>query len=170
MGENEWTKINKSIHFIEDPLLKWFQYRINHLILTTNKFAYKIGIYPSPSCTFCETEDESILHLLLECEAIQEFISHVTAWLADNDFFLNFDMKKYLIGPYPKELSAEHIVYLEIKRFIYRCKCSNSFPSVLHFKSSLKKTYSIRKYIATKQNRLEKFHDTWNNLSLLLLQ
>ena len=170
MGENEWTKIHKSIHFIDDPLLKWFQYRINHLILTTNKFAHKIGIYPSPSCTFCETEDESILHLLLECEAIQEFISHVTAWLADNDFFLNFDMKKYLIGPYPKELSAEHIVYLEIKRFIYRCKCSNNFPSVLHFKSSLKKTYSIRKYIATKQNRLEKFHDTWNNLPLLLLQ
>ena len=68
---------------IEDPFLKLFQYRIKDLILTTNKLAYKIGIYPSPSCTFCEAEDESILHLLWECEAIQEFISHITACLAN---------------------------------------------------------------------------------------
>ena len=81
---------------------------------------------------------------------------------------LNFDVKNYLLGPYPLNLSVEDIIYLEIKRYIYRCKCTNNFPNVYQFKISLKRTYITRKYIAIENNELDNFNETWESISQLL--
>ena len=53
LNDDKFKDIHKSIYHITDPKFKWFQFRINHFILTTNKLAYKMKLIDSPSCTFC---------------------------------------------------------------------------------------------------------------------
>ena len=68
--------------------LKWFQYRINHYILITNKVIYKIGLSDTPLCTFCKNEPENILHLLWECPVTQGLLSRFPEYcMSKNEIF-----------------------------------------------------------------------------------
>ena len=44
----------------KDSKLQWLQFRVNHHIVVTNKFLFKIGKTESQLCAFCQTEIESI--------------------------------------------------------------------------------------------------------------
>ena len=50
-----------------------FQIRINHLILEANTLLCKIKLIGDPKCTFCTKTDETIEHLLHECECVKQF-------------------------------------------------------------------------------------------------
>ena len=64
----EWKNIYRlPFYCTQNSKLQWFQYRINHHIVVTNKFLFKIGKSDSQMCTFCDISEESILHLLWEC-------------------------------------------------------------------------------------------------------
>ena len=45
------------------PALKWFQISINQNILVTNKLLYQMKLNDDALCTFCQTTNESIIHL-----------------------------------------------------------------------------------------------------------
>ena len=47
-----------------DTNLREFQFKILHRILTTNYSLYKMSLIPSPVCSFCDNNDESLRHLL----------------------------------------------------------------------------------------------------------
>ena len=51
-----WKKIYQNIfNFTNDTKLIWFQYRIIHRILATNKYLHAIKIKNDPLCSFCRT-------------------------------------------------------------------------------------------------------------------
>ena len=39
----------------------------------------------SPSCAFCQTEVESLEHLVFSCKVSSSFWKHVLSWLRDNN-------------------------------------------------------------------------------------
>jgi len=47
----------------KDNKLLWLQFRINHNILPTKKFLFKIGISSNKYCTFCKTNLETLEHV-----------------------------------------------------------------------------------------------------------
>lgn len=60
--------------------LQWFQYRINHHILTTNSIKNtKIQKYITNTnkCTFRKEEEETIYHLIWECPNVQRFFEQL---------------------------------------------------------------------------------------------
>ena len=64
---SEWQKLN-IIPFkcIYETKLRWFQYRINQRILSTNTFLHKINISDSDKCSFCHQEPETLVHLFYD--------------------------------------------------------------------------------------------------------
>ena len=79
--------------------LQWFQYKINHLVLTTNAFLSKINLIQNPLCTFCETEHETIIHLLWECQKVQALLDNIDNWLQQEvNVTLNFKKKGFILG------------------------------------------------------------------------
>ena len=93
-----WKKMYAQIHhYIKDPKLIWFQFRIFHHILTTNKFAYKIWISDSPLCIFWDSEEETIVHVLWECDNMQRFLHHIETWLQSYDFQFQFEKLSFLL-------------------------------------------------------------------------
>ena len=57
--------------FTSDTSLRWFQFRISHRILATNRFLFKLNMSPSEMCTFCHNHSETIFHLFIECQYVE---------------------------------------------------------------------------------------------------
>ena len=48
-----------------------FQYKILNNVLFLNKKLHTFGIKPSPLCSFCNSYDETPLHIFYECDAVK---------------------------------------------------------------------------------------------------
>ena len=59
--------------------LREFQFKILNRIVFTNEKLFRFGMADSPSCFFCQTEVESVGHLL--CKLSSSFWKHVLSWL-----------------------------------------------------------------------------------------
>ena len=65
------------------------QYKLLHRIVYTNKILHKMGLVPSPMCSFCGNTEESLEHLFIYCDTSKHFWSSLTEWL--NEF--GFDVR-----------------------------------------------------------------------------
>ena len=57
----------------KDSAVQWFQSRINHKLLATNTYLYKIKLIGDPKYTFCNKTDEIIEHLLWDVNMSKDF-------------------------------------------------------------------------------------------------
>ena len=64
--------------------LREFQFKILNRIVFTNEKLFRFGMAESDKCVFCQTEVESIEHLLFSCKISFVFWKHVLSWLRDN--------------------------------------------------------------------------------------
>ena len=63
--------------------LREFQFKILNRIVFTNEKLFRFGMADSPTCAFCQTEVESLEHLLFSCKVPSKFWKHVLSWLRD---------------------------------------------------------------------------------------
>jgi hypothetical protein len=89
-SELEWKTIMQLLFMnTKSAKLQWLQFRINHHILTTNTFLFKIGLKDNKLCNFCESHEETIYHILWECLNIQDLLKR----------FVEFCQTKEIIVP-----------------------------------------------------------------------
>ena len=103
-GQNTWNKLYnipenkwKNIHMFpfrttKYPALQWFQISINHNILVTNKLLFNMKINNDALCNFCQSSNESIVHLFWKCDKTQQFIRNVKIWL--NSYDIHYDINQ----------------------------------------------------------------------------
>ena len=108
--------------------LQWLQYRINHYILTTNKYLYKIGIIDSPICKRCNTDIETIEHSLWDCAVVQEFIENFELFLDDLNIPCLFNKLSFILGLYSNNRlhninKSDNCILMLIKYYIYSTRC-----------------------------------------------
>ena len=68
--------------------LREFQFKILNRIVFTNEKLFRFGMAESDKCVFCQTEVESIEHLLFSCKISSVFWKHVLSWLRDNNIIV----------------------------------------------------------------------------------
>ena len=68
--------------------LREFQFKILNRIVFTNEKPFCFGMAESDKCAFCQTEVESIEHLLFSCKISSVFWKHVLSWLRDNNIIV----------------------------------------------------------------------------------
>ena len=148
-----------------DTKLRAFQYKLLNHIVYTNDRLYKFKIVDSPLCAFCNSENESLEHLLFLCKASEVFWKEVLSWLAiHKNELLNVSLTDVLFGKFDidKDFMAVNHVLLLGKYFIYRCKLDNIKPSLAVFKAKLKATLNLEFYIVRKKGTLAQHHRKWN--------
>ena len=64
----------------KDSQLTAFQHSITHHILPINSCLFRAGITESDTCTLCETEKQTITHLLFHCTESSAFWQEFTSW------------------------------------------------------------------------------------------
>ena len=123
----DWTKIFILPHLTTyNTYLRSFQYKILHNILFLNKKLYLSGITKSPLCSYCNTNDETPIHLFCECNSTKSL------WLQLNRHFhsdLNFPVltpQNAIIGIFNNSVSNIHLINHILLLFkLYICKSRN---------------------------------------------
>ena len=74
----DWKSVySLSFHTTLESKLEEFQFKILNRIVFTNEKLFRFGMADSPSCAFCQTEVESVEHLLFSCRVSSSFWKHV---------------------------------------------------------------------------------------------
>jgi len=145
-----------------------------HRIIYTNKILHKMGLVPSPMCSFCGNTEESLEHLFIYCDNSKHFWSSSTEWL--NEF--GFDVR-YLstfdiaFGLTSKDsLLLNHVIITWFnnniiilgKYIIYQSRSLNIKPTPTQLKAKIRSTYQTESLIA-KNNEDSKIHKKkWQKL------
>jgi exonuclease III len=161
-----WKKIYKLPFLITlDTRLRYFQYKLLHRILPTNKFLALIKIKDSDSCSLCGKNVESVLHLFVECEEVSQLWLDLQQWLALCGYIhIDHLQPSDIILGNPDEDISFNFTILIAKFVIYRCKFNNRKPTIAAVKAYLKYVMEIEKYIAVTNNKVDKFYGKWASL------
>ena len=130
-ADAKWWQTHHIIPFYitMDTKLQWFQYRVTHRILATNSYLKKIRYTESDLCTFCNTEIETIMHLLCNCSSVSCLWRDLNDWInekvIENIYIQETDV---ILGNnnFPKIINL--LILLNDFFFIYLCKMKKKIP------------------------------------------
>ena len=165
---NWMTLCNIPFSSTKDTRLRWFQFRLVHRILGVNSFLAKIGKKDNGLCTFCQAENETLIHLFCKCEISSTFWSQVKDWIEEvlgGNLFL--DDMAILFGIRKKSWSAVNLILLLGRFHMYKMKMMDSKPSLKLFKEDVKQYYVMEKYTSLTNGWTAKFNAKWDALQTL---
>ena len=68
-----------------DSYTQLMQIKIVHRFFPTNALLHKMNIAPNNLCCFCNTSEESLLHVLYECEKVKTLVQYLESKIRDVD-------------------------------------------------------------------------------------
>ena len=105
------------------PKLRSFQYRLSQRALVTNVNLYKWKISPTELCSFCCKKEETVIHLLVECEIVRQLWEQVSEYIRDTYHPTSLSITTYGIifnRIVPGKSSIINFLCLITKQYIYR--------------------------------------------------
>ena len=147
--------------------LREFQFKILNRIVFTNEKLFRFGMADSPSCAFCQTEVESVEHLLSSCRVSSSFWKHVLSSLRDYNFSVdNLKEEDVIFSKF--DIAEDFLLFKHIllpgKFYIYSRKYQNSIPSLQGFIARTRRIYNIELHIARKRDKLNNHFRKWEKL------
>ena len=130
----DWTKI-----FILPRLTTYntylcsFQHNILHNILFLNKKLYLSGITKSPLCSYCNTNDETSIHLFCECNSIKSLWLQLNRNFHSDLKFPKLTPQTAIVGIFNDSVSNIHLInhiLLLFKLYIYKSR--NKYQIKIH--------------------------------------
>ena len=167
----EWSDIfSRPFIVTKSTKLQWFQFRVNHHILTTNSRLFKSGLVITPRCTFCNKENETIIHCLWECTEVQKFLNSFHTLL--NFLSIHFLLNKvsFLFGENLEFTRVDNEIIILIKFYIYKSRCLSKALNVNGLINHLKDYHIIQKQVSLSKDVSfkNKFEDEWKKWENLI--
>ena len=160
----DWPEIYSLPHRVtSDTKMPEFQFKLLNKYLVTNVFLYKIGVVSSPVCSFCGKENESLEHILINCNYTKEFWAEVIKWLRSLKVNINNLNNKEIMLGMPNcedELFVNHVLLIA-KQYLYSCRWRKTFPIFKVFTSRLRKIQNFELAIAESKNKLSLHTVKW---------
>lgn len=158
-----WKQIYISNHeFSRESRLLWFQYRVVHRILATNKLLHNIKLVRNPLCTFCQQEIESLEHLFYYCELVTNLWRNLetiirTKCRMEVEFsaktvFLLYDKKRYM---------NLNLIIVLTKLYIYKKRFTDKRLQINELKQDIKYYIDLEKYKYRIQGNYKTFVQKW---------
>ena len=154
----------------KDSKLIWFQYRVIHNILSTNRSVSKYNDLQSDKCQFCKIESEHIYHLLFECSKIEMFWKELCNKInsrCSHAHNLQLSRTLILFGTdinHQKTDDILKLIVLMAKQYMYRCKFQDRLPQIKEFIAIIHDRYVIERAMSiSKGERPATFQIKWVN-------
>lgn len=135
MEQINWYEAFFNLHkSTNDTRLIWFQYRVLHNILSTNRSVSKYNPLQSERCQLCKIHPEFISHLLFECSITKKIWKELCSIInskcshANN---LSLSRVQILFGVEENGQKTDQILKLIIliaKQYVYKCKFQDRLP------------------------------------------
>ena len=165
--QNKDWKLYFSLPFkiTKDTKLQWFQTRLIHRILPTNKYLTLIQIKDCAQCTFCSNDIETLVHLFWSCPFSRNIWNELLTFLKIEDYFpeFRFSPTNVILGipNTNKKYTALNLIILKTKYIIYKNRCQNTNININLFQEEIKALYKLEKYLAQIRDRSNKFDEVW---------
>jgi hypothetical protein len=149
-----------------DVQLRWFQTRLLHRLLPTQRYLFLQKIVDSPTCNFCNQEEQTIPHMLHDCVVIQKFWTDLENMLKDkcqHCYNMGFSKELILFGVRLNTRTDKvmDLLLLLAKFYIYKCKLQDVYPNLQAFVAVLKNRFCIEKYLSVLNYTATKFEENW---------
>ncbi len=117
----------------------------------------------SDKCTFCNLEQENVVHLFWECQTAKHIWEQVISWYNNKtNQNVHISCKKVLFGKASKNaLHCVNTIVLITMQYIYSCRCLKAIPNFHQLKWKILDMHNIEKYIAVKNDKLPKHLKKW---------
>ena len=168
----DWKKIHVNLkHLTTDTKLLWFQYRILHRILCTNKLLFTLKIRTSPLCSICNSTAETISHLFYHCSVVNNVWHLIEDWILQyTNNVVSFDASTVLLGlPGKNNIGLNWIIFL-VKYHIYLCSRKNKPIQFNELKQNIYNHYRLEKKIYEFNMNMCLFRKKWNKWETLFAQ
>jgi exonuclease III len=163
----EWKNhLVKSRKLNESSKMQSWSYKFIMRLVPYNTKLQEMGLAPSPLCTFCKEEPETLKHLYWTCNKIQPIKNHL-----EEEFKIDIGIGLGLLGLNSKRYKYKEGIYmkLHIMRYhIHLCKCNGVNPSVRGLKNLTKQMMMKDWEVATRNNQHKRFNERWGNSAKLL--
>ena len=134
-----------------DETTRIFQYGLLHNILFLNKHLHKMKITDTAQCSFCNSADETNMHLFAKCVNTENLWSALQSWLGSTCQLPNLDPRNALLGfPVSKsDLSLlTNYILLIFKCSLCEARGRNIRPNIHFIKARIMQTECIEFFIA----------------------
>ena len=149
--------------------LQAFHYRIVQRIISTNTFLFKLGKCETPLCTFCKSVNETLYHILWECEVVQNFRDEVKTCMKDTyNVEIRFTVQSWIFPRVEEESLLNILVITLAKLVIFKSKYKKQLPNIPHFRSLLRFEAEKEEKCARSTLARERFMNEWGNVSKTL--
>ena len=122
----DWTKIFLLPRLTTyNTYLRSFQYKILHNILFLNKKLYLSGKTKSPLCSYCNTNDETPIHLFCECNSTKSLWLQLNRHFHSDLKFPELTPQTAIVGIFNDSVSNIHLInhiLLLFKLYIYKSR------------------------------------------------
>jgi hypothetical protein len=163
---NEWPEIFSMSLATRDTKLRAFQYKILYNLIPCNLYLHRIKKSNTNKCQECHMLDD-IIHYLFECPNIKIFWKNFTKWWKDfTKENIIIDKRTAIIGIIgnAKKNKLINACILMAKWHIFKNKLNEAPIFFYKFLCDLKYYLMIEKTIATRNNNLEGYTNTWGKI------
>ena len=166
MYEGTLHDVRLSTH---NTYLQTFHYRIVKRIISTNTFLFRLGKSESPLCTFCKSSNETLYHILWNCEKVKLFLKEIIKYFKDSyNVTLQFVASSWFFPRVAVESYLNILIVTIIKLTIFKYKYKNQLPSVSFFYTLLRIEAEKEEMSARNEKSREKFMSKWGNVTRIL--
>ena len=171
LNNSDWRKYFKiCFKTYRDPFHQWFQYRILHRILGTQKLLHTVGISQSSLCLLCNSEVETLIHLFYMCPKVNNLWKQLEEKiLTFTGFSIDLSPTTILLGytDFNCNTDAVNFIIIVAKIYIYNASKRSSEPQILDLVRNIEKVYIEHKLAAQLDISDERFSKTWYQMKNL---
>ena len=136
-----------------EPYVKAFQYKILNSILYTNTKLYKIGFSLCNKCTFCQSDLETLHHLLYSCPHSKTFWNEFEQyWFSITKERICLTKKDIIVGIITRSFPLLNYLLIIAKLYL---------PNVMAFKLKVQLKHETELYIARTSDNMKFLREKW---------
>ena len=146
---------------INSTKFRAFQYKLLNNVLYLNDKLFLFGKSETKLCSFCKTENETVIHLFSVCNCIKSLWNEIKDYFR-NDFTLTSLTPQIAILGYldknDETFLVQNIILLLFKHYVYKSR-SNANLNLLCFINTLSKIKNYEKSLSLKSPGKSKFYE-----------
>ena len=156
-----WEKIHvRNFKCTIDTLFRSFYFKIFHKAIAFNDFLFKIKRRDSPYCSFCNTVEETITHVFLQCDKVKPIWKDIIRLINQKE---NTSINVSDFGKMFGIIEDKFLTYifLVVKYYIYICKFQGKTPDSNGLKACIKSNKDVEYLSSKKRGKLALHFRKW---------
>ena len=166
LNKRQWVNVYKACFQVSsDNSVKWFQYRVLNQILGTRYRLFKMNISTNSLCGLCDSNIETVQHLMSECSESNVLWSNICTWIKNRlniDVCLSNEDKILAYVSNNSNYVPLNFILIHSRKYIFWCAKNMYKLNFYMLQQILKNCFFEEESLAKLHFKLERFNHVWS--------